>query len=156
MKYHGEKYTSFHFDFETVRWWLGDTKRNASIHVTLGITWFKRGSNEEGSGTRHLLLQRWRAISNLVQSILSILNMYDQEIMIIASWDDLIWRSFKELSLLRVVHDHFFSWAIALEGNQTLQETTEWNIYDSWICLEIRLHSIFSYVRNELMAPFVN
>lgn len=156
MKYHGEKYTSFHFDFETVRWWLGDTKRNASIHVTLGITWFKRGSNEEGSGTRHLLLQRWRAISNLVQSILSILNMYDQEIMIIASWDDLIWRSFKELSLLRVVHDRFFSWAIALEGNQTLQEKTEWNIYDSWICLEIRLHSIFSYVRNELMAPFVN
>ena len=43
-------------------------------------------------------------MSNLIKSIPSILNMFDQEIMIIVSWDDLMWRSFKELSLPRVVH----------------------------------------------------
>lgn len=80
-----------------------------------------RQTNEEGLGTRHFLLYvEVESLTRFGTSILSILNMDDQEFMIIVSWDELIWRSFKELSLPRVV-PHFLSWAICLEGNQTLQ-----------------------------------
>jgi len=67
-----------------------------------------------------LLYVEVESLTRFGTSILSILNMDDQEFMIIVSWDDLIWRSFKELSLPRVV-PHFLSCAICLEGNQTLQ-----------------------------------